>query len=75
MDCQMPVMDGYEATKRLKSMMEKGEIAKAPIIAVTANNRDEEHDKYCFDVGMMAILSKPIDIEEMDNLLHKISLS
>ena len=75
MDCQMPVMDGYEATKRLKAMMAKGEIAKTPIIAVTANNRDEEHDKHCFDVGMMAILSKPINIEEMDTLLQKISLS
>ena len=45
MDCQMPIMDGFEATRILKEMMRNGEVAKCPIIALTANNRDEECEK------------------------------
>jgi len=73
MDCQMPVMDGYEATRELSQLMDHGQVTKVPIIALTANNRDEEHDKLCFEVGMIGILGKPLSIIELDSILQKIN--
>jgi len=72
MDCQMPVMDGYQATKVLKEMMKNGELHDCPIIALTANNRDEEHDKLCQRVGMSGHITKPLQIIELEAVLKKI---
>ena len=62
MDCQMPVMDGFEATRRIRALSE--EIKHAPIIAVTANATyaDREH---CFNVGMNDYLCKPIKFKAL----------
>ena len=63
MDIQMPVMSGYEATQKIRSLS----IAKAetvPIIAMTANVFKEDIDK-CFEVGMNGHLGKPIDVVEV----------
>jgi len=73
MDCQMPVMDGYEATRNLTKMMKDGEVSEITIIALTANQRDEEHDKHCFEVGMKGVLGKPLDVEELKEILKKIT--
>ncbi len=56
MDCQMPIMDGYEATQRLRSRPEYKDL---PIIALTANATLEDQEK-CFAVGMNAHVPKPI---------------
>jgi CheY-like chemotaxis protein len=59
MDCMMPEMDGYEATRRLRS----GEIPAAtriPIIALTANAGSEERGR-CIECGMNDFVTKPID--------------
>ncbi|HHN74296.1 MAG TPA: response regulator [Acidobacteria bacterium] len=60
MDCQMPVMDGFEATRRIRALGREYE--RLPIIAMTANatRRDQRE---CEKAGMTAFLTKPIRIE------------
>lgn len=66
MDCQMPIMDGFEATHLIRHSEEA--YFNLPIIAVTANTtaRDRNH---CFEVGMNAFLKKPIEIERLKNTI------
>jgi len=71
MDCQMPVMDGYEATKILKDMMKSGEISDCPIIALTANNRNEDHENLCKQVGMDGHVARPLQISELEAVFKK----
>ena len=59
MDIRMPVMDGYEATRTIRSM-ERADAVRIPIIAMTADAFAEDIRK-CFAVGMDAHISKPID--------------
>jgi CheY-like chemotaxis protein len=63
MDLQMPEMDGYEATRKIRAM-EEGRPKKVPIIAMTANVFKEDIEK-CLQVGMNAHLGKPIDFNEV----------
>ena len=69
MDLQMPEMDGYEATERIRGLglPNSGTI---PIIAMTANvfKEDVEH---CFDSGMNGHIGKPIDIDDVIRILSK----
>jgi len=58
MDCQMPIIDGYETSKILVEKMKEGKISKVPIIALTANN-SEEDIKRCYNSGMVGHLTKP----------------
>jgi len=70
MDCQMPNMDGYDATRAIKSG-ECGEYGKSlPIIAMTANAMDGDKEK-CFASGMDDYLSKPIDATKLEMILRK----
>ncbi len=69
MDCQMPVMDGYEATSVLRRMMAAREIEEYPIVALTANNRDDEHDKRCEEAGMSGHVAKPLQVDELEEVL------
>ena len=61
MDLMMPVMDGYTATKKIRSL-EHSDAKTIPIIAMTANAFQEDAEK-CIAVGMNAHLAKPLDIE------------
>jgi len=65
MDCQMPVMDGYEASRRIRS--ELGE-ARLPIVAMTANALASDRQR-CLDAGMNDHIPKPIDILVLQNTL------
>ena len=63
MDIQMPVMDGYEATRQIRAMPDPGR-AEIPIIAVTANAFDEDR-RLALEAGMNGHLAKPYDIPKM----------
>ena len=63
MDLMMPVMDGYTATRKIRSL-ERADAKTIPIIAMTANAFQEDAEK-CIAVGMNAHLAKPLDIEKM----------
>ncbi|VFQ75514.1 unnamed protein product [Cuscuta campestris] len=65
MDCQMPKMDGYEATKAIRrSEVGSGSSSHIPIVAVTAHAMSSDEAK-CLEVGMDAYLTKPIDRDLM----------
>ena len=68
MDCQMPVMDGYEATRRIRAQEKEGH--RTPIIALTAHAFEADKKK-CFDAGMDDYLSKPIDYNRLNEILEK----
>jgi len=71
MDIQMPVMDGYETTRQLKKMMETNEIEQTPIIALSANDQDEDI-KNSLESGMVAHLSKPLHKDKLDACLSRL---
>lgn len=61
MDIQMPRMDGYEATRKIRSM-DRPDAAEIPIFAMTADAFAEDEEK-CLEAGMNAHISKPIEID------------
>ncbi|MGN0996578.1 MAG: response regulator [Candidatus Ventricola sp.] len=69
MDIQMPVMDGYEATRRIRALKEPA-LAGIPILAMTANAFDEDR-RAALQHGMNGFLSKPIQMEEVVRVLRQ----
>ena len=70
MDIQMPVMDGYTATKAIRDLPDEG-LAKTPIIAMTANAFQEDIKK-AEEVGMNGHIAKPLDIPSMKATLQQV---
>jgi len=71
MDCQMPELDGYETTRRLRQLEKEGKIKKHNIvIALTAHALKGDREK-CLATGMDDYLSKPFTIEELKQVLQK----
>jgi CheY-like chemotaxis protein len=62
---QMPVMDGYEATRRLRQKGYRG-----PIVALTAHAMRHDRDK-CFEAGCDAFVSKPVDRQTLLEIVAK----
>ena len=70
MDCMMPVMDGFAATRELRRReQEKGDGFRIPIIALTALSRDDAWKK-CMDAGMDDYFAKPVNTKKMESLLE-----
>ena len=70
MDIQMPVMDGYEASRAIRALDNK-ELAEIPIVAMTANAFSEDVKK-AREAGMNAHIAKPIDVNVLVNTLSDI---
>jgi len=69
MDCQMPVMNGYEATAEIRRL-EKESGGHVPIIAMTANAFRETKQK-CFECGMDDFVTKPIKLEALKDVIER----
>ena len=70
MDCQMPEMDGYQTTVLLKKLFRDKGIPEIPIVALTANNTEEDKE-YCRKIGMSDYLSKPLKDKDLVKVLDK----
>ena len=70
MDIQMPVMNGYDAARAIRALDDPS-LAGIPIVAMTANAFDEDR-KAALDSGMNAHVAKPIDVEELIDVLQKL---
>ena len=70
MDVSMPVMDGYEATRKIRTLEKKMGPARTPIIAATAHILPEDRAK-CLEVGMDDFISKPMRKQTLDETLDK----
>ena len=69
MDCQMPVMDGFEATKAIRKL-QVTQGYNVPIIAMTANVMDSDRDK-CLSVGMDDFIPKPVRMKNLISTFDK----
>lgn len=69
MDCQMPVLDGFEATKRIR-LLEQSSQRHVPIIGLTANALEGDREK-CLACGMDDFTTKPIKIDELEAKLKQ----
>jgi signal transduction histidine kinase/CheY-like chemotaxis protein len=70
MDCQMPELDGYEATRRLRKLEREKDHARVPVIAVTAHALPEEREKV-LQAGMDDLLTKPLQLATLTQALAK----
>jgi len=68
MDCQMPIMNGYDATRGIRAL--PGKKNKIPIVAMTANIGGHEQ-VHCFEAGMNDFLAKPVKLPELSALVAK----
>jgi len=70
MDCQMPEMDGFEASEKICEMKKNGEVKEVPIIALTANAMKGDKEK-CMAAGMDDYLTKPVRKNNLQEMLAK----
>jgi two-component system sensor histidine kinase/response regulator len=68
MDCQMPVMDGYEASRRIRAL--EGPVGSIPIVAMTAHAMPGDREK-CLEAGMTDYTSKPISKQAIREILQR----
>ncbi|MDT0602676.1 response regulator [Thalassotalea castellviae] len=70
MDCQMPIMDGYDATKKIREEHSEVLNRKIPIVAMTANSMKGDQAK-CIAVGMDDFISKPVNPNKLEEVLTR----
>ncbi|PYJ95681.1 MAG: hybrid sensor histidine kinase/response regulator [Verrucomicrobia bacterium] len=73
MDCQMPEMDGYEATRRIRQGEREKRLPPLRIVAMTANAMEGDREK-CLDAGMNDFITKPVRVEELEAVLEHSAL-
>jgi PAS domain S-box-containing protein len=70
MDCQMPEMDGYEATRRIRDESSSVRNHRIPVIAMTANAMKGDREK-CLEAGMDDYISKPVNMDEFVDVIKQ----
>lgn len=72
MDCQMPVLDGYEATKKIRAQEESNQQHQHHqiIVGLTANTIEGQRER-CLGIGMDDFITKPVSIETLGKIIHK----
>ena len=70
MDCMMPIMDGFEATKRIREIEKETGAQPTYIIALTANATEEDRER-CLEIGMNDFVSKPIKRESIEEVMKR----
>jgi CheY-like chemotaxis protein len=68
MDCQMPEVDGYEATARLRELRDSASSPRIPVVALTANAMSGDRER-CLAAGMDDYLSKPFTVDDLGRVL------
>jgi CheY-like chemotaxis protein len=68
MDCQMPIMDGFEATRQIRSEAPKGH--RTPIVAMTASAMGGDRER-CLSVGMDDYITKPLKFSDLRNVIAR----
>ena len=68
LDCQMPIMDGYEATARIRQL--EGDERRTPIVAMTASVMQGQRER-CIASGMDDFLGKPLDLHRLQAALAR----
>ncbi|HET8705982.1 MAG TPA: ATP-binding protein, partial [Pseudomonadales bacterium] len=71
MDCEMPVMNGFEATEKIRSLERENPLQHVPIIALTAHAGGESSEQ-CLASGMDDILTKPINLKRLEEKLYDV---
>ncbi len=70
MDCEMPLMDGYEASRQIRDPAARVRNHRIPIVAMTARAMQGDREK-CLAAGMDGYISKPVDVAELAETLEK----
>ena len=70
MDCQMPEMDGYEATRKIRADEQKRGLGHLPVIALTAHALSGDREK-CLEAGMDDFLGKPFQVSDLEMMLER----
>ncbi|HEX5677113.1 MAG TPA: response regulator [Alcanivorax sp.] len=70
MDCMMPELDGFTATRTLREREQTGERPRTPVIAITANTAEGAQAK-CLAAGMDDFLAKPVHLQELETVLRR----
>ncbi|MEM7230967.1 MAG: response regulator, partial [Planctomycetota bacterium] len=70
MDCHLPVMDGYEAARTIRTLEEKEGRERTPMVALTAAALDFQQQE-CLDSGMDDVVTKPFRVQDLANVLSK----
>lgn len=70
MDCQMPFMDGYEATVKIREFIDQQEVCQ-PIISAVTGHTEQSYIERAINSGMNQVISKPVDIQVLKVLLKK----
>ena len=70
MDCQMPEVDGLQASRRIRELEEKAGLGRCPIVAMTANAMKGDKDR-CLEAGMDGFIAKPFKTQELLGVMEE----
>jgi CheY-like chemotaxis protein len=70
MDCNMPILDGFEATKKIRQMERDGRLKESPCIIALTAYATESFKKKCLNSGMEDVITKPISAKQIGTLLE-----